>query len=52
MGEGTGFFTAADAFASVAAAHPSFAGMSYETLGMKGAAIAGAGRETTAGAGA
>jgi NADH-quinone oxidoreductase subunit G len=44
MGDGTGFFTAADAFASMAAAHASFAGLSYETLGMKGALIADAAR--------
>ena len=49
-GEGTGFFTAADAFAAVAAAHPTFAGMSYETLGMKGALIPDAAAPATSGA--
>ncbi|HEV3485440.1 MAG TPA: 2Fe-2S iron-sulfur cluster-binding protein [Vicinamibacterales bacterium] len=39
MGEGSGFFTAADAFASLAAAHPSFAGMSYDGLGLRGALV-------------
>jgi NADH-quinone oxidoreductase subunit G len=48
MGEGAGYFTAADAFKALAAAQAEFAGMSYETLGMKGATVQGA----TAGAGA
>jgi NADH-quinone oxidoreductase subunit G len=52
MGEGTGFFTAAEAFAALAAGHQSFIGMSYETLGMKGAVIAGAERRLAMGAGA
>ncbi len=52
MGEGTGFFTAAEAFAALAAGHQSFTGMSYETLGMKGAVIAGAERRLAMGAGA
>jgi NADH-quinone oxidoreductase subunit G len=42
MGEGHGFFTAADAFASLAAGHASFAGLSYDKLGMKGAVISSA----------
>ncbi|MFN2566277.1 MAG: molybdopterin-dependent oxidoreductase [Gemmatimonadaceae bacterium] len=50
MGDGTGFFTAADAFASLARAHASFAGMSYETLGMKGSTIAAAGAVAAVGA--
>jgi NADH-quinone oxidoreductase subunit G len=49
MGDGVGFFTAGEAFAALAAGHQAFAGMSYETLGMKGAAVAGATRELTAG---
>jgi NADH-quinone oxidoreductase subunit G len=44
LGEGSGFFTARDAFAAVAAAHPSFAGLSYESLGLKGAPVADAAR--------
>ncbi len=49
MGDGTGFFTAADAFASLAGSAAAFAGMSYETLGVKGAVIASAERQITAG---
>jgi NADH-quinone oxidoreductase subunit G len=52
MGDGVGFFTAGEAFTALAAGHPAFAGMSYDTLGMKGAIIAGAAREIAAGAGA
>jgi NADH-quinone oxidoreductase subunit G len=52
MGDGTGFFTAAEAFASLAAANEGFRGMSYETLGMKGALVAGAAAPVPAGAGA
>jgi NADH-quinone oxidoreductase subunit G len=51
MGEGGGFFTAAAAFTSLAAAHASFAGMSYETLGTKGAALTDAGNPVVARAG-
>jgi NADH-quinone oxidoreductase subunit G len=50
MGEGTGFFTASDAFAALAGSAAAFAGMSYETLGVRGAVIAGADRQVTAGA--
>jgi hypothetical protein len=50
MGDGTGFFTAAAAFASLAGSVAAFAGMSYETLGVKGAVIASAERQITAGA--
>ena len=42
MGEGSGYFTAGEAFAALAAAEPAFAGMSYDTLGLKGAVIEGA----------
>ena len=49
MGDGTGFFTAGDTFAALAAAHPPFAGMSYETLGTRGALIADEARTTPAG---
>jgi NADH-quinone oxidoreductase subunit G len=51
MGDGRGFFTAAEAFATLAAAHPSFAGMSYDTLGMKGALVADPSSPIAAGAG-
>jgi NADH-quinone oxidoreductase subunit G len=50
MGEGTGFFTAADAFTALARGHQAFAGMSYETLGMKGAVVTGADNRAVAGA--
>jgi NADH-quinone oxidoreductase subunit G len=42
LGEGAGFFTASAAFAAVAAGHEAFAGMSYDTLGLRGAVVAGA----------
>jgi NADH-quinone oxidoreductase subunit G len=44
MGEGQGFFTASDAFDAVAAGHPSFAGLSYGSLGLKGQPVADAER--------
>jgi NADH-quinone oxidoreductase subunit G len=40
MGGGAGHFTAADAFAALAAAHPAFEGLSYARLGLKGAPVA------------
>ncbi len=42
LGEGKGHFVAADAFAALAAGHPEFEGLSYESLGLKGALVAGA----------
>jgi len=39
-GEGQGFYLASEAFAALAAAHPRFAGMSYETLGLRGLSTA------------
>ena len=42
MGQGQGYFTASEAFAAMAAAEPAFAGMSYDTLGLKGALLEGA----------
>jgi len=36
LGESTSFFMASEAFAALAAAHPDFAGMSYDTLGLRG----------------
>jgi NADH-quinone oxidoreductase subunit G len=44
MGDGQGFYYAADAFAAVAAGNPSFAGLSYESLGLRGALVADADR--------
>jgi NADH-quinone oxidoreductase subunit G len=43
LGEGTGYFLASEAFAALAAARPEFAGMTYDSLGLKGAVLAGAG---------
>ena len=37
MGEGTGYFLASDVFSAFAAERPEFAGMSFESLGLKGA---------------
>ncbi|HEY0969767.1 MAG TPA: molybdopterin-dependent oxidoreductase [Gemmatimonadales bacterium] len=42
LGEGQGYFVASDAFDALAAAHPEFAGLSYDVLGLKGALVAGA----------
>jgi NADH-quinone oxidoreductase subunit G len=42
MGQGNGYFTAEEAFAALAAAEPAFAGMSYHSLGLKGALVEGA----------
>jgi NADH-quinone oxidoreductase subunit G len=42
LGEGTGYFLASEAFAALAAARPEFAGMTYDSLGLKGAVLAGA----------
>jgi predicted molibdopterin-dependent oxidoreductase YjgC len=36
LGVGSGYYAAADAFAALAAARPEFAGLSYETLGLRG----------------
>jgi NADH-quinone oxidoreductase subunit G len=52
MGEGRGFWAAADVFDAVAGAHPAFAGMSYDTLGLRGALLAEAGAAAPATAGA
>ena len=48
LGEGEGHALPSEAFKALAAAHPEFAGLSYEGIGMKGGLIAGA----AAGAGA
>jgi len=37
-----------DVFAALAAARPEFAGLSYDTLGMKGRVVAGATAEASA----
>jgi NADH-quinone oxidoreductase subunit G len=42
MGEHTNYFLASDVFAALAAARGEFAGMSYESLGLKGTPIASA----------
>ena len=42
MGEGQGYWTASQAFDALAAARPEFAGMSYDSLALKGAMAAGA----------
>jgi NADH-quinone oxidoreductase subunit G len=42
MGEGQGYWTAAAAFEALAATQPAFAGMSYDTLALKGATTSGA----------
>jgi NADH-quinone oxidoreductase subunit G len=41
LGEPTNFFIASDAFAALGAAHPEFAGMSYDTLGLRGQLMSG-----------
>ena len=48
MGQDTNFFVASAVFDAMAAARPELAGMSYDTLGLKGAQVAGAAQ--TAGA--
>jgi predicted molibdopterin-dependent oxidoreductase YjgC len=50
MGESGGYFLAGEVFAALAAARPEFAGMSYDTLGLRGATLAGAGSAAAAGA--
>jgi len=42
MGEGSGYWTASQAFDALAAAHSEYAGMSYDSLALKGGMIAGA----------
>ena len=42
VGGRAGYMLASDAFAALAASHPEFAGLSYETLGLKGRMTAGA----------
>jgi NADH-quinone oxidoreductase subunit G len=40
MGDGSGYWSAAEAFDALAGAHPRFAGLSYDTLGLKGQSLA------------
>jgi NADH-quinone oxidoreductase subunit G len=42
LGDGQGYWTASQAFDALARAHPEFAGMSYDSLALKGAMTAGA----------
>ena len=44
----TSRFLASDVFGALAATHPEFAGMTYDTLGMRGQLVAGATAEATA----
>jgi predicted molibdopterin-dependent oxidoreductase YjgC len=44
MGEKTEYFLASEVFADLAARVPSFAGMSYDSLGLRGAVSSGAGQ--------
>ena len=48
VGHGTGYWTASQAFDALAASHKEFAGMSYDTLALKGAATAGVMTEASA----
>jgi NADH-quinone oxidoreductase subunit G len=40
LGETANYFGSADVFTALAAAHPDFAGMSYASIGLKGATVA------------
>ena len=40
MGDGAGYWAASDVFAALAGTHPAFAGLSYDTLGLRGLPIA------------
>ena len=42
MGERTNHFLASEVFAALAAAHPEFAGLSYDSLGLRGGSVASA----------
>jgi NADH dehydrogenase/NADH:ubiquinone oxidoreductase 75 kD subunit (chain G) len=42
LGEGAGYFLASEVFDALAAARPDYAGMSYETVGLKGQIMTGA----------
>jgi len=51
LGERAGYFLASEAFAALAAERPEFAGMTYDSLGLKGTLLAGAAPATAAAAG-
>jgi predicted molibdopterin-dependent oxidoreductase YjgC len=42
LGEKADYHTASEVFSALAAAKPPFAGMSFDSLGLKGTAVAGA----------
>ncbi len=46
MGESAIYFQPADVFAALASAVPAFAGLTYDTLGLRGAEIADGARAT------
>jgi predicted molibdopterin-dependent oxidoreductase YjgC len=48
MGDGAGYWSAGEVFDALAAAHPRFAGLSYDTLGLRGAPLADSGAESGA----
>jgi NADH-quinone oxidoreductase subunit G len=48
LGEGEGYWTAGQVFDAMAASLPSFAGLSYDQLGLRGALMAGAAAEANA----
>jgi NADH-quinone oxidoreductase subunit G len=45
MGEGAGYWAASEVFDALAGAHPRFAGLSYDTLGLRGALLVEQGAE-------
>ena len=51
LGGNESFFLASDVFASLAAARPEFAGLSYERLGLRGLPVLGAGEPASTAAG-
>jgi predicted molibdopterin-dependent oxidoreductase YjgC len=51
MGEGAGYWSAAEAFDALAAARPRFAGLSYDTLALRGELLANANAPEPAAAG-
>jgi NADH-quinone oxidoreductase subunit G len=52
LGEGAGYWSAAEAFDALAASHPRFAGLSYDSLAMRGELLADANAAEPAAAGA
>ena len=51
LGERSGYYLASEVFAALAAQHPEFAGMTYDSLGLKGQTLAGAAVAGVAGGG-